>query len=175
MSVLPPPYTPTPDPSCIASSSEPRPALPLTPLPSYTASPILSPTLATPFGKTSPPQSTPFASTHTHTGTAHAAHSAFATLAVALLGTTLADVLYLAMVNLLGVLLTAIQLPMAVLLWRSRTSQQEAEETEGRPIGRGGAKNVDWLRWFTQKMWDWHDRLEEAELETPSSRARHTG
>ncbi|CDS01004.1 hypothetical protein, partial [Sporisorium scitamineum] len=152
-------------------NTSPQPSTIVTPLPSYTSSPVLRTTPATtpltPL-KLSPPLTT------TTPEANHTIAHRFASPLIAVLATNVVDTLYLTLLNFAGILLTLIQLPLAVLL--------AAEFNGWLPLGGGkvkqgmGGKGVKaregWMMLFTQIMWDCHDFLEEAELELPSHWAR---
>lgn len=94
-----------------------------------------------------------------------------ATITIAILGPTIVDTAWLTLLNFLGALLILAQLPMAIVLafnfsYASRSSTCRKEESKGR--GRRSVGEECWVERFTGLMWDWHDALEEAELECPS-------
>ncbi|GAC92449.1 hypothetical protein PHSY_000002 [Pseudozyma hubeiensis SY62] len=192
-STSPPPYTPIAaplanddTPSTSASPTSPRSVI-ATPLPSYSSSPVLRPSSSQP----PPPLSAsaedesiklgqpsvtlinpPACAEQNLTSHAHSSSSkTFAAIIIALLGPTIVDTAWLTLLNILGALLILAQLPMALVLafnfnYASESSTGRKEGSKGRGKRRVGEEC--WVERFTGFMWDWHDALEEAELECPS-------
>ncbi|KAJ9473991.1 hypothetical protein PHBOTO_004074 [Pseudozyma hubeiensis] len=191
----PPPYTPIAAPS--AESAEGGPSVPAsptsprsviaTPLPSYSSSPVLRPLSSQPppplsasaedesikLGQpsvtiiTAPACAEQDLTSHTHSSTS----KSIAVITIAVLGPTIVDTAWLTLLNFLGALLILAQLPMALVLafnfsYASESSTCTRDASKGRGKRRVGEEC--WVERFTGLMWDWHDALEEAELECPS-------
>lgn len=163
----PPPYT-LPDASLPLPHTKPNPSSePSTPLPSYTSSPTITPIqpLNTPITSVTSAHaklSTP-PTTSTPTATSTAANL-LATTLIAVIGPRATDIIWLALLNYLGLLFTLAQLPLALVL----AHQFNATHPLAKKGGGKGRKDKGWIRYVTQLMWDWHDELEVAELHPPS-------
>lgn len=177
----PPPYT-----ESTTLKQHPAVAVPTTltiatPLPSYTSSPVLraTPTTPPPFTpfKLTPPPTTTATRTIVATRENRRVARTLASLAIATLGPTAVDALYLALLNFGGVLLTLLQLPLALVLalefqcgyiFAEGRSWKERGEAMKKKSARRGEEEAGIVLHFTQLMWDCHDWLEEAELQVPS-------
>lgn len=180
----PPPYT-TSSTSNSSASNEP-----FTPLPSYTSSPIIFPTLTTsaqqatlalaklplaaldeaPQSSSAPLSQANTTTTSSHTHSVSPLTHSITTWAIAFFGPVMVDYAFLTLLNIIGFAFTLVQLPLAIVLARRFNAPHEKQQDRAKRVKKMGKRGQEGLlKEVTQCMWDWHDELEEAELRPPST------
>ncbi|SPO28589.1 uncharacterized protein UTRI_04467 [Ustilago trichophora] len=142
-----------------------------TPLPSYTSSPILHPITPTTANVSSQKSTSSSINHPTSTKSISPITKHIISLTITILGPLFINTLWLTLLNIIGTLFTIIQLPLAIFLaiqFNNPTTTKSSSSNKIQFDTKSKSQNQSWLKHLTQYMWDFHDHLEDAELNPPS-------